>query len=97
MNWFFSDENAAELLILLNFKKFKFFFKKKDNQTITEEALIEAVNKFAIDVTLDPAEVSVDVLRKMILRKTGNKDDFISVKLFKYLFLKKKKSEILYL
>lgn len=61
-----------------------FFYKKKDNQTITEEALIEAVNKFAIDVTLDPAEVSVDVLRKMILRKTGNKDDFISVKLFKY-------------
>ena len=58
----------------------------KDHQTITEEALIEAANEFAIDVTLDPAEVSVDVLRKMILRKTGNKDDFISVKLFKYIF-----------
>jgi len=44
---------------------------------------LEAVNKFAIDVTLDPAETSANVLQKMILRKTGNKEDTISVKLFK--------------
>lgn len=77
----FGRECIRVLITLFLFKKIIIKI-EKDNQTVVEESLIEGVNKFAIDVTLDPAETSINTLRQMI-RKTGNQDDMISVKLFK--------------
>lgn len=73
---FFARECSRVIKLLVFSKKLI-----QDRDNIKEDDLINAVNKFTIDVTLEPSAVSSKVLQNMILKKKGKKEDFINAKL----------------